>query len=166
MFSFNIIFCDLQSIECELKTLNNLACITWRVDMKLLIIGLRKSDVLLALYNKALYQGKNYKLQPMVQKLVLMNGDGNSEAAEKIMAERMDKNNFYFDEVDLGAGPRRLKVDLGGFDFDPKSYDSDHGDGVAAAALSNLRNQMISITESAVTSSEKMLNVTFQNYYF
>jgi hypothetical protein len=46
---------------------------------------------------------------------------------------------YYFDYVDLGSGPRPLKVNLSGSEFDSSSYDEYHGDGLAASIISNLR---------------------------
>ena len=82
------------------------------------IVGLNKADVLLALYNNAKFGGEGFKSQPQMQILVMMSGNGTMEAAKKLI----NNGTYNFDYVDLGAGPRPLKVNLSGFEFNSFCY--------------------------------------------
>jgi len=112
--------------------------------MKVEIVGLHKADVLLALYNNAKFAGKNFASQPMLKVMARMAPPGKREMAEKIIDEALDNNNCYLDYIDLGAGPRPIKANLSGFDFDPTQFDNNHGqDGYAAAIIDQLRAEYI-----------------------
>lgn len=112
--------------------------------MKVEIVGLNKIVVLLSLYNNAKFAGKEFASQPMMKVMYAMDPLGNIEAAETVIEEATKSNNFNFDYVDLGAGPRPLNVDLSSFDFDPTLYDCNHShDGYAAKIISDLRKAEI-----------------------
>lgn len=67
---------------------------------------------------------------------------GNYEKAINEIEQR--NNNLYFDYVDLGGGPRSLKVDLSGFEFESSDYDEYHGEGLAKQVIDGLiRSKMI-----------------------
>lgn len=105
----------------------------------ILICGLLKADVLLALYNHAKYGGIAYVSNPVMRKLGRMSRNGSLEKAKQIISERHKSERWYFEEVDLGEGPRQLKVDLGDIEFDAEEFDKAHGEGQAARAISALR---------------------------
>ncbi len=107
--------------------------------MKINIIGLDKADVLLALYNNAKFNGSGFASQPMMKILASMAPPVKVEAARKEIEKCSKTGRYKFDYVDLGSGPRPIKVDLSGFEFDSSSYDQDHGDGLAVTVISNLR---------------------------
>jgi len=112
--------------------------------MKIEIVGLSKADVLLNLYNNAKFAGEGFASQPMMKVMYRMNPFGKSEAADAAIEKAIKNNDFYFDYIDLGAGPRPLKVDLSGFDFDSTNYDRNHGhDGYAAEIIDRLRAAVI-----------------------
>ena len=105
--------------------------------MKVNIEGLSTSDVLLALYNNAGFKGTGFSNQSnMMQLLFSMAPKGRLARAKELIR---DSKNYYFDYVDLGAGPRPLKVDLSNNEFDPHLFDRDHGIGAAEKAISDLR---------------------------
>lgn len=107
--------------------------------MKVKIGDLNRADVLLYLYNNAQYAGKEFASQPMLKIAYRMNPLGKREIAVATMNQAIETNFFYFDYVDLGAGPRRIGVDLSGSDFDPTCYDDTHGhDGYAARIIEKL----------------------------
>ena len=104
------------------------------------IVGLSKTDVLLALYDHAKFAGKAFQTQPMLKIMANMAPQGNRAMAEKLVNEAFCNDNFYFDYIDLGAGPRPIKTDLSGFEFDSTQYDYYHGDkGYAASIINQLR---------------------------
>lgn len=107
---------------------------------------MHKADVLLALYNNAKYAGPGFASQPMMKIMYRMSHFGNAEAAQAAIASGQE----YFDYIDLGAGPRPLKVRLSGFDFDSSSYDRDHShDGYAGEVIDQLRTTMIEQLQEA-----------------
>jgi hypothetical protein len=99
---------------------------------RILIIGLKKADVLLHLYNNA--KGGN------------IGGKGELKEAEEVIKE---SGHDRYDYVDLGAGPRSIKVDLSGFDFDSTAYDLDYGEGSAQQAMYELSNSIIAESQTA-----------------
>lgn len=108
--------------------------------MQVEIVGLNKADVLLILYNNAKFAGKPFESQPMLHAKHRENPFGNKEAAEAAIQKAVECNDFDFDDIDLGAGPRPLKVNLSGFDFDSERYDEYHGyDGYASKIIDCLR---------------------------
>lgn len=110
--------------------------------MKVEIVGLDKADVLLNLYNNAKFAGEDFASQLMLKKV--MYRLGKPEAAKAAVDEAFDTGHFYFDYIDLGAGPRLLHINLSGFDFDSTYYDRAHGhDGYAAEIIDRLRATMI-----------------------
>lgn len=81
--------------------------------MTISIQDLPRAYVLLALYNNALYRGKAFKHMPALNFMASMSGNGTQVKAEQLVNELQQKNqSFYFKEVNLGAGPRLLEVDL------------------------------------------------------
>ena len=86
------------------------------------LIGLEKTDVLMALYNAAQPQGMGFlhydptPLTPDEAKELLAQGD-------------------YFDYL----RGRIMKVDLGGDTLDPRLFDRDNGEGSAKAVIDSLR---------------------------
>ncbi|HXE63170.1 MAG TPA: hypothetical protein VN519_06490 [Bryobacteraceae bacterium] len=90
------------------------------------ISGLKKSEVLAALYNNSRPLGLgflHFTPEPMT-----------AEQAEEIL-----KDGDYFDYLK----GRVMKVSLDGDTFDPRLYDRDNGDGAAAAAIEPLRKQTV-----------------------
>lgn len=84
--------------------------------------GLKKAEVLAALYNASKPQGMGfiyYDSTPM-----------KTEEAESLLERQTD--------FDYLKG-RVMKVDLSGEELDPRGYDCDNGDGAAAAAIRSLQ---------------------------
>jgi len=136
--------------------------------MKVEIVGLHKADVLLALYNNAKFNGQGFASQPMMRVLANMAPPANREAAVAAIDRALGSHNCYFDYVDLGSGPRPIKADLSGFDFDPTLYDRDHGyTGYAAEIIGQLRSQYISQLSSEPAGSMahllSQIGLVFQN---
>jgi hypothetical protein len=119
-------------------------------SMKILIIGLHKADVLLNLYNNALCNGEVFDEHPhknVLQIQAAMAGDGSREIAGQIIEDCHETNSYKFDYVDLGAGKRKLGVDLSGFDINPQEYDRNHGKGQAKRVINGMRNQMVAAAD-------------------
>lgn len=136
--------------------------------MKVEIGGLHKADVLLALYNNAKFNGQGFASQPMLRVLANMAPPANREAAVAAIDSLVGSHNGYFDYVNLGRGPRPIKVNLSEFDFDPTLYDRDHGSvGYAAEIIGQLRSQYISeqSNEPAVSMAHLLsqIGLVFQN---
>jgi hypothetical protein len=111
--------------------------------MKLLIVGIHKADLLLALYNNARCQGKAFDSTPAMKMIGRMMLPAKHEDAEKLLKEREASNNYYFDYIDLGMGSRPLKVNLGEFEPDFERYDEYNGAGLAEKIVNNIRSQII-----------------------
>lgn len=90
------------------------------------ITGLDKAEVLATLYNHAHAVGLGV-LHDLRRNMTKME-------AENIIKEHPHKE-LYFDYV----FDRRLKVKLGGDEFDPWLFDQDAGEGTAQRAIDNLR---------------------------
>lgn len=116
--------------------------------MKISIVGLNKTDVLLALYNNALCGGEVYKDQPYMKIMTGIAPPGTLEDAIKLMDVSSKSEKFYFGSIDLGGGIRALEVDLGGIDFDPKNYDNCHGKERAKKVIESLRDQILNVTKN------------------
>jgi len=102
------------------------------------ISGLDKADVLLVLYDNAHFSGLSFATQPLRRIFASMSQPGYREQAQSLIAA----GTTNFNEVNLGAGFRPLKVNLAGNDFDSFAYDRDHGfDGYAAILVQALRTQ-------------------------
>ena len=90
--------------------------------------GLKKSDILAALYNAAKPQGMGflqYKPEPMT-----------SEQAQEILDQ--SPGNLYFDYLK----GRVMKIDLGPDEVDPRLYNRDNGLGAAELIIQSLRDFM------------------------
>ena len=94
--------------------------------------GLKKADVLAALYNGSRPLGMGflqYDPEPMTTE----------EAAECIVRHTSIRFNgepiIYFDYLK----GRVMKVELAGDELDPRPYDRDNGPGAAALAIKSLR---------------------------
>jgi hypothetical protein len=111
-------------------------------DMKVEIIGIDKAKLLLDLYNKANCQGKNFDDSPMSKRIGILNAKnkGTMELAEQLIAESQD---YIFDNVDLGAGSRPLKISLDGFEIDTSSYDDYHGAGLGESVVQKTFDDML-----------------------
>lgn len=107
---------------------------------KVLIFGLYKPDVLLALYNNARYGGIDYASSQTMQVLGRMSRNASPEKAVQLIAEASEEGRTYFGTVDLGEGPRLLNVDLSDFEFNAEEFDKAHGEGQAANAINALRD--------------------------
>ena len=112
--------------------------------MKIIILGLHKADVLLALYNHAKFAGNDFEAQPLLKVIYENNPCGCIKSAHELIDNALKRNEFYFDFIDLGAGLRPLKVDLSGFYFESSSYDNFHGfDGYAGKVIDQLRAAIV-----------------------
>lgn len=111
--------------------------------MKILIVGINKTDLLLALYNNARCQGKAFDSVPSMKIVGSMARPATHEDAEKILKERETSGIYYFDYIDLGKGSRPLKVNLGDFEPDFKLYDEYNGEGLAQKIINSIRTQII-----------------------
>lgn len=110
--------------------------------MKIVLVAkMLREEILLALYNNAKYQGAKYALDSEMQKLGRMSSNGSLEKASQLVLERMKSGPWYFDTIDLGEGPRELKVQLGLKDvsFNAEDFDNAHGEEAAASAMQDLR---------------------------
>lgn len=112
------------------------------------IAALPKEQVLLALYNYALLESKGFEAQPEMKIAIKMGLGGTLENARALIDQRLENDYFRFDYVDLGAGLIPLKIDLSGFEFDAETYDKHHGEGLAAKAVSAVRQAVISEGEN------------------
>ena len=135
--------------------------------MKIMIVGLHKADVLLALYNNAHCEGTAMSRAPMMSIISRMMPPATLEAANKEIETRSKSNDFDFDYVDLGRGPKSLKLDLRGFEFDSNQYDLYHGEGLAEKVINNLRAQYASSLKDApkqrMAGLFAAVNTTFSN---
>lgn len=111
--------------------------------MKLLIMGINKADLLLALYNNARCQGKAFDSTPQMKIVGRIAPPAKPEDAERILSEREATSNYHFNYIDLGMGSRPLHVNLGEFEPDFKLYDESNGEGLAEEIINNLQNQII-----------------------
>lgn len=68
---------------------------------RIMIIGLNKADVLLALYNNAKFAGPGFASQPMMQRMARMTRPAIYEKAEQAI-NAIENGNYYFDYIDLG----------------------------------------------------------------
>jgi hypothetical protein len=117
--------------------------------MKIMIVGLNKADVLLALYNNAHCEGPAMSHAPMMKMMSRMMPPATIETAQKEIDARFKSHNFHFDYVDLGGGPKSLKLDLSGFEFDSSQYDEYHGKDLAEKVINSLRTQYTSALKDA-----------------
>ena len=110
--------------------------------MKILIVGLKRSEVLLALYDNALFMGRAFEDQPIVKHTAMINKKqgviGNQDKAIELIEQCAESMNFYFDAIDLGADSKPLKVNLVGSEFESSEYDSYHGEGLAEKVIKGL----------------------------
>ena len=113
--------------------------------MTINIAGLRKADVLCALYNHVEF-GANIS-KPINKAHIFLGAifkeKATPEAAIKYL-ESFQCDGLNFDYVDLGpvfGGPRPIKANLSGDSFDSSLYDRDHGKGMARKAINDLRQQ-------------------------
>ena len=109
--------------------------------MKVNIVGLHKAVVLVTLYNHALYQGEAFALQPSVREQVNKSKFANPVVAMHVL-DKMTMGNYKFAEIDLGAGPRLLDVDLSGFEIDVSNYNHIHGNNLAEVLVIALREKL------------------------
>lgn len=109
--------------------------------MKVLVAGINKVDLLLNLYNNANFQGSAFDQQQKMKALGQMTSHikGNRAKAEELINE----GKKYFDYVDLGAGPRPLKISFDGFEIETSSYDEYNGEGLGASVVEAIRAEMI-----------------------
>lgn len=106
--------------------------------MKIRIFGLDKAIVLLNLYNNAKQQGSVFDNMPAARLIGSKFKPGTySMAVEKLNAAEASRN-FNFEYLDLGSGPRVLKVDLENEVVDFTQYDYFHGKGLALEVIHQL----------------------------
>lgn len=110
--------------------------------MKIKIDGLDPTDILLALYNHARFEGPRFHDRPLIVKHIPAKGDWDPAAA---LIDQRDAHHcdLSFDGVDLGAGVRPLYVDLSDIEFDSDRYDRCHGIGLAAKVIASLRDAYV-----------------------
>ena len=120
---------------------------------KIEIVGLNKADILLALYNNARFQGKENP--PTRKSMGILSVPGKIEKAKIEIGRCIKEDNYFIDYIDLGAGPRPLKVDLRGCEFDPGQYDKIHG--VIGYAENVIRQLEIAILKGIVAGMEDAL---------
>jgi|GEM_PF-5937027 len=119
--------------------------------MKVLLCGLPRAEILLALYNNANGRGARYASTPAVRITSSMLRPGKIELAEKLIDAATEKNYFYFDTIDLGSGPKKIDADLSDWELDCEKYDSYHGTpGYAAQVIERLHSETSS-TEASNT---------------
>ena len=111
-------------------------------------MNLDKADVLLNLYNDAQFNGPRYLLQPTFEKSCITSLPAPYETALSVVKARSKIGNYYFSYIDLGSGPKPLRVDLTGFEFDSTLYDRDHGEGLAEKVICKLRSNRIVISKN------------------
>lgn len=109
--------------------------------MKVSIIGINKVDLLFGLYNNANCQGVQFDSNPMSKSIGRLSSknEGDRNIAEKFIKESKD---YIFDDVDLGAGSRPLKISLAGFEIDTTLYDEYHGNGQGQMVVDSIINDM------------------------
>jgi hypothetical protein len=106
--------------------------------MRIRIFDLPKSLLLLYLYNHVKQQGVAFDNMPAARLIGSKFKQGtHKEAASQIKA-RESSQNFYFNYIDLGAGPRILKVNLSNEEVDFSDYDHFHGKGKALEVIHRL----------------------------
>jgi len=120
--------------------------------MRFNIFGIDKSVLLLSLYNNAKQQGVAYDNMPAAKHIGLLLKHGKLENAEALLEYRMESDNYYFDYINLGSGPKVIQVDLGVHEPDFSKYDFHHGEGLAKKIVSTLRDKYI----EAMTQSQKV----------
>jgi predicted enzyme involved in methoxymalonyl-ACP biosynthesis len=124
------------------------------MNMQVLIIGLKKAEVLLALYNAAKYTGKDASESMKINATTILQ-DGKIDNVEAELAERnkcVPPNN-YFDLVDFGGGMKNLKVLLDGFEFDSSQYDLLHGEGHAQQVINLLQQKNTQVFRNNLTAT-------------
>ena len=112
--------------------------------MKIDIVAIPKDKLLLALYNAALYNGSQFDAQPAIRQTVAENKEGNFSQASLAITEKQPTHQYAFSEIDLGAGMRKLSVDLTPFEVDFTEYDALHGEGTAFNVVRKLRTEIAS----------------------
>ena len=111
--------------------------------MTVVIKDLDKAEVLLALYNKACFEGSGTESTAIMQLVYTISPCGTREKANEEIALHQPKNNLAFHSVDLGSGSRPIYADLAGEHFDPTLYDKEHGEiGYAATIIDELRTKL------------------------
>lgn len=108
--------------------------------MKINITGLDRAEVLLALYNNAMFKGAKFSSKPELSKKMAERPLATLEDAEQEIEMRKMSGDYLFNAVGLGSSVKVLGVDLSGSEFDSSEYDSNHGVGLAEKVISDLRN--------------------------
>jgi hypothetical protein len=112
--------------------------------MKLLIAGLDKAQVLLALYNHAYYEGSGGKDYDRLQRVLRSIPRATLVAAQKEILLRTISNDFKIEHIDLNRTEKLLNVDLGTTEFDSADYDHLHGSNLAQRVIHSLRVKKVS----------------------
>lgn len=129
--------------------------------MNVNIADLSKEEVLLALYNNALFCGAEYTNQPRFNVLALTLGRGKKELAQSLI----ESGQLSFDYIDLGAGSRPLKVDIAKDEFNPDYYDREHGEpGYAMKIIDSLRQRLAyrGLFQTCIIDENKVLGTEFK----
>jgi hypothetical protein len=100
------------------------------------IKDLEKAEVLLALYNHA--QGELTLLSAIHGKPPEVFELGNLATAQQLVRDN-ESFDMRFAYVDLDKGSRAINVSLSKDEFNPRSFDSNHGLGQAQRAIDALR---------------------------
>jgi hypothetical protein len=108
------------------------------------ISGLNKSDVLLALYKHATFEGPGFKFDKKFQKQLIWNALdykslANTEKAKQAMKTADETNYYNIDYINLGAGDKPIKIDFSNNVINPTEFDRAHGSGAALRIISELR---------------------------
>lgn len=112
--------------------------------MKIDVVAISKDKLLLALYNAALYNSPQFDDQPAIRQTVAGKKEGTFSKASLAITEKQTTHSYVFSEIDLGAGIRKLNIDLTPFEVDFTEYDTLHGEGTAFNVIRKLRIEIAS----------------------
>lgn len=112
--------------------------------MKLKIMALDLPLLLLSLYNAAKQQGVAYNNRPAARLIGIKFKDGDLAISRSLIESTgMQADLLFFNYVDLGAGIRPIKVNLGVTVADFSEYDYHHGVGTAQQVIDNVLKQEV-----------------------